>query len=225
MFQQVVVLDPDFDGGYAGAAWTLSFDAMWSHEDAGAGVGRAMALAQQAIKVDETFAWSHTALGFAFLNKLQHDKAMAASAQAIALQPNDADAHAHHGLILGISGQHAQGIAAVERAIPLNPQFVYEPYLNIMAQIKLMAGDYQGSITAFEENVSRQGPIGPPALCWPAAAYWALGQKDDAARMSAMLSEKFPEFRLKGWNFHKLIREPGVRDRLQDLMLAAGVAA
>ena len=196
---------------------------MWFHEEAGAVVERAMALAQQAIGIDETFAWSHTALGFALLNKRQHDDAMAASARAIALQPNDADAHAHHGLILGISGQYAQGIAAVERAIPLNPQFVYGPYLNIMAQIKLMAGDDLGAITAFEENVSRQGPIGPPALCWPAAAYWALGRKDDAARMAAMLSERFPKFRLQGWNSQKLIREPGVSERLTDLMLAAGV--
>lgn len=110
MFEQVMVLDPDFAGGYAGAAWTLSFDEMWSHEVAGSVVDRAMALAQQAIKVDETFAWSYPALGFAFLNKLQHDEAIAASGQAIALQPHDADAHAHQGLILGISGQLAQGI-------------------------------------------------------------------------------------------------------------------
>jgi hypothetical protein len=43
--------------------------------------------------------------------------------------------------------------------------------------------------------------------------------------MAAMLSERFPKFRLPGWNSQKLIREPGVSERLTDLMLAAGVPA
>jgi adenylate cyclase len=223
MFEQVIELDPEFAGGYAGVSWMLGFGAMWGHSDPGEIAARAVALARKAVEVDDTFGWAYATLAMALQLQGKHDAAIAAVDEAIARQPNDADAHAYRGLILALAGRPDLGIAPVERAIRLNPRFVNGPYLNLRSFVMLLAQDYDGAARSYEENVARHGPVGPPALSWAAAAYRALGRGDDAARAAAQLAGRFPAFRLTNWNFVKLLRSPEDRLRLHDLMRAAGV--
>jgi TolB-like protein/Tfp pilus assembly protein PilF len=223
MFEQVIEMDPDFAGGYAGVSWMLGFGAAWGHFDAGETADRAEELARRAIGVDDSFGWSYTALGLALSLQGRYEEAVAAADEAIARQPNDADGHAFRGLILAFSGHPELGIEPIERAIRLNPQFINGPYLNMRANISLIAQDYDGAVQSFEENIARHGPVGPPALAWAAAAYWALGRPEDAARAAAQLAARFPAFRLENWNFFKLLRRPEDCRRIHDLMRAAGV--
>jgi len=89
--------------------------------------------------------------------------------------------------------------------------------------IMLLAQDYDGAARSYEENIGRHGPVGLPVLSWAAAAYWALGREDDAGRAAAKLATRFPAFRLENWNFFKLLRFPDDRQRIHDLMRAAGL--
>jgi TolB-like protein/Tfp pilus assembly protein PilF len=223
MFEQVIEMDPDFAGGYAGVSWMLAFSAMWGHFDAQETIARATALARKAVEVDDSFGWSYAALGLALLLQGRHEEAIAAVDEAVARQPNDADAHAYRGIILAFAGRPELGLEPVERAIRLNPQFINGPYLNLRSGIMFLAQDYDGAVRAYEENVERHGPVGPPVLSWAAAAYWALGRRDDAGRAAAQLATRFPAFRLENWNFFKLIRSPEDRRRIHDLMRAAGL--
>jgi hypothetical protein len=91
------------------------------------------------------------------------------------------------------------------------------------ANVSLLAQDYDGTIRSYEENVGRGGPVGPPALAWAAAAYWTLGRREDAERTAVQLTTRFPAFRLGTWNFFKLLKLPEDRQRLHDLMRAAGI--
>ena len=86
-----------------------------------------------------------------------------------------------------------------------------------------MAGNYQDALSAHEKNIARGGPVGPPALCWAAASYTADGQNQASVDTVAMLTSKFPDFRLSGWNFLKLIEDEGERDRVTALMRQAGI--
>jgi adenylate cyclase len=223
MFEQVIELDSEFAGGYAGVSWMLAFSAMWGHFDAQETIARATALARKAVEVDDTFGWSYAALGLALLLQGQHEEAIAAADEAVARQPNDADAHAYRGIILAFAGHPELGLEPVERAIRLNPQFINSPYLNLRSGIMFLAQDYDGAVRAYEENVERHGPVGPPVLSWAAAAYWALGRRDDAERTAAQLAAQFPAFRLENWNFFKLIRSSEDRRRIHNLMRAAGL--
>ena len=225
MFEQVMQMDPDFAGGYAGVSWMLTFGAMFSHSDAGQTAARAEALARKAVERDDSFGWSYVALCLALLLQERHEEAIAAVDEAVARQPNDADAHAYRGLILTFAGHPELGVEPVERALRLNPQFVNGPYLNLRGYIMAIAQDYDGAVRSFEQNIARHGPVGPPALAWAAAAYWALGKPDDAARAAEQLATRFPAFRLENWNFLKLIRSPEDRQRIYDLMRAAGLPA
>jgi Tfp pilus assembly protein PilF len=223
MFEQVIDLDPDFAGGYAGTSWMLSFGATWGNVDVGETAERALSLAHKAVEVDDTFGWSYMALALALQLRGKHEEAIAAADEAVARQPNDADAHAYRGIILALAGHPKLGFEPIERAIRLNPQFINSPNLNLRCGIMLLAQDYDDAVRSYEENVARHGPLGPPVLSWAAAAYWALGKRDDAKRAAAQLTTRFPEFRLNTWNFFKLLQSPEDRRRLHDLMGDAGL--
>ncbi len=223
MFERVIELDPEFAGGYAGVSWMLGFGVTWGHLDAGETAARAVALARKAIEVDDAFGWSYTTLSLALQLQGKHEEAIAAADEAVARQPNDADAHAYRGFILAFAGHPKLGLEPVERAIRLNPQFINSPYLNLRTCIMLLAQDYDGAVRSYQENVERHGPVGPPVLSWAAAAYWALGREDDAGRAAAQLATRFPAFRLENWNFFNLLKSPEDRQRIRDLMRAAGL--
>ena len=223
MFEQVIDLDPDFAGGYAGLSAMLAYAAMFAHGDVAEVTARVDALAQESLARDDNFGWAHVAMALSALVQGKHDEALMAIDDALARQPNDADAHAYRGLILGLAGRADEGIRAIEQADRLNPRFVQGPYLNLLSMVRLIGGDNEGAIQAFDANIARNGPVGPPVLCWIAAANQALGREDDARRLVGQLTAMFPEFRLGGWNFQNLIRRPEDRQRLDDLILAAGV--
>jgi adenylate cyclase len=223
MFQQVIEMDPEFAGGYAGVSWTLGWSGIFGHFDVGETAERAVALARKAVEIDDSFGWSYVALGLALLLHGRHEEAIAAVDEAVTRQPNDADAHASRALILAFSGHPERGVEPVEQAIRLNPQFVNGPYLNIRSVIMAMGNDYVGSVHSFEENIAREGPVGPPILAWAQTAYCALGRVDDARRVAEQLVARFPAFRLKNWNFLGLVRSQEERRVFHDLMRGAGV--
>ena len=223
MFEQVIDLDPDFAGGYAGLSFTLVFSAIFGHYDTSEVSVKALDLARKAVEIDDTFGLSYIALGQALLLLGRYDEALAAVDNAVVRQPNDPDAHGYRGFILSVSGEPEMALAPIAQAIRLNPQFVSSPYLNFRGFAKLMAADYVGVITAYEENLKRQGPVAAPAMSWVAAAHSAIGQHQKAAQLVAQVKDRFPDFRLKNWNFLKLPRQPEDRQRMHDLMREAGV--
>ncbi len=223
MFESVIEMDPQFAGGYAGVSWMLSVGALFGHVDVDEMATRSSQLARKAVELDDSFGWSHIALSLALLLQKQHKEAILAVDKAVACQPNEADAHAFRGLILAFDGRPELGIDPINLALRLNPQFINGPYLNIRGAIMVFAEDHSGAVRSYEENVNLRGPVGPPVLAWTAASYWALGKPTEAKRLVDQLKQLFPAFRLTGWNFFTFTRSPKVRQRIHDLMLAAGV--
>ncbi len=223
MFEKVIRLDPKFAGGYAGLSWMLALGSIAGHGDVSASAARAEALSRKAIALDDSFGMSYMTFGLALYLQGKYEEAIAAADEAVARQPSDSDAHAYRGLVLAFGGRAALGIEPIEHAIRLNPQFVSGPYLNLRSAIKLLAEDYEGAARSYEENLACHGPVGPPAWCWAAAAYWALDRHDDAKRAAAQLTAQFPAFRLKSWNFFRLLKSSQDRERVHGLAHAAGV--
>ena len=223
MFERVIELDPEFAGGYAGASLMLSFNATWSFSLSPEVIERAVNLARKAIEVDETFGLSYTSLGFALLHKRQFDEAITAAREAVHRQPNDADAFGFLGIILAFAGEFAEATAAIDQAILLNPQFVYGPYVNMRGMTLALAADYEGAAESWVLNAERNGPVGPPALCYGAAGHFATGRLDEAKKIAARMAE-FPEFFLDQWNFLDLVRDEKMRARLYDVLRAAGIS-
>ena len=223
MFEQVIDMDPEFAGGYAGVSSMMSFGGIFGHVQDTAILERALEMAQKAISVDEYFGWSYTAMAMSLLSQRNYDAAIEAALKSIALQPNDADAHAYLGFILGFDGQYEKNIDAINQAIKLNPQFVFGPYLNMRVMTQTIAGDYAGAIDSFGENQRRGGPVGPPVLAMCAAAAIGLDSPKEATQYVENLKHGFPNFNLATWNMPRLIREQETRDRVMQLMREAGV--
>ncbi len=225
LFEQVVRTAPDFAGGYAGLSWIIGFGALWGHSNPNALGSRAETLAHQAISLDPTFGWSYTVLGVALLAQRRFDQALQAAQQGLQLLPNDADAHVICSVINGMRGADTAAIQAAETAFRLSPNFVNGPYLNVIAHANFMAGNYHAALAAHEKNVARGGPLGPPALCWAAASYYATGQTDKTRALIETLLTSFPNFSLSGWNFLKLVEDDNLRRRVLIKFRDAGVPA
>ena len=225
MFSQVIEMDPEFAGGYAGVSSMLSFGSMWGHSKEQKTVDQALELANKAISIDDTFAWSYTARATALLVTGRHDEALLAVEKGISLQPSDADAHAFYGFIQSNCGRYEGAIDSIDRAIRLNPQFYYGPYLNMRGHGNLLAGNYSAAVADFTENVERNGPFGPPAYCWFATALMANGQIEESQKMVEKITTQFPAFRISGWDFLDLIQHSEIRGKLVEMMIATGIPA
>ena len=153
----------------------------------------------------------------------RHNEAIAAADTAVDRQPNEADAHAYRGLALALAGRPDEGAEAILHAIRLNPGFSNGPYLNILGLARFLAGDHAGSIAAFEENMAKAGPVGPPALAWAAGAVEGLGDHERAKGFAARAIDMLPTFRLTGWNLFELLRDTDQGNRTRRLMHAAGI--
>lgn len=223
IFEKVISMDPEFAGGYAGVSSMLGFKSMWSHGNPRPLGEEARDLARRAIEIDSDFGWSYTALSIALIVLGDHDGAIKASQDAVDRLPNDTDAHAFKGFGLALAGRPQEGIASVEEAIRLSPEFHMGPNLNLLGLCKLLADDPEGTIKAFETNLMRQGPVGPPVLSWVAAAHLRLGNMEEAQQLRDRLISVFPDFRLAGWNFLRLPKSPLVREQLLEDMKKAGI--
>ena len=183
----------------------------------------AIRLARKACSVDDSFGWSHVALGMALLADGNHAASAEAIQSGIAREPNDAEAYAMLSLTQSLAGSYEEAFIAIENSIRLNPQFTYGPNLNIRGIGHLLAGKYEASVESFQENENRQGPVGPPALSFQAAALYELGRLEEMNIRVERLNHLFPGFTLAGWRFPDLIADLNVRNRMLSQMRKAGV--
>jgi len=223
LFEQVIDMDPEFAGGYAGVSAMLAFHEIFGHDRSSETIERAEQMARKGINLDPTFSLSYTGLGMALLLQNKYKEAIMMADQAVKCQPSDADAHAYLGMVQSLDGQHDVGKVSINRAHQLNPQFLNGPYLNMRGLIFLVAGDYKSALDSLLENINRQGPVGPPAICFRAACYAGLGQMDDAVETVKILQLEFPDFTTKNWTYLSLIRDDPVRDTVIELMGRAGI--
>jgi tetratricopeptide (TPR) repeat protein len=69
MFEQAIALDPQYAAAYALLSVTYWLESLWSPDPQH--VERALALAQQAVALDNTLPVAHHALGLAYQRKNQ----------------------------------------------------------------------------------------------------------------------------------------------------------
>ena len=99
-----MALDPQYAEAYAWLSRTLS----WSGSGNGVRILRrwssALALAQQAVALDDSLPRAYEELAFAYLYKRQHEQAIAVAKRAITLAPNEAEGSGMLGHILNFAG-------------------------------------------------------------------------------------------------------------------------
>ena len=154
MFEKAVALDPQYAEAYAWLGWTywLEWVLRWSADPQT--LERALALAQQAVALDDSLPVAHSLLSMVYAQKQQYDQAIAEGERAIALDPNNADSYAWQAEVLNFAGRPEEALRMVEQAMRLNPR--YPPwYLFQLGWAYRLTGRYAEAIATLKEALSR----------------------------------------------------------------------
>jgi len=171
-FNQVIEMDPDFAGGFAGGAYTRAFMVFFRHSKAPhADRQAAVELAARARDIDPSFGLTFSALAFIYLSERKFELALEMSAQAIKIQPNDPYITVYHGFITAANNDPDGGIDYAKRALRLDPLSTRTPYLNILGLLHFLAGNYPEALAAMMRNQERGGPHGPGSMQFLAVTY------------------------------------------------------
>ena len=198
VFRQVIALDPEYSGGYAGAAQTLATFAIISppgkvKQDA---LAEADLLIQKALRIDPTDAWTQSANAWLQVATGDYDRAFELSSRATELDPNDGHVLDFHGAISLFSGRFEDAIVAANRDHLQglsNQRFANR---NIYGAANYHLGNFSDTLRAFDAAAQFGDPISAPSLAYQAAALQNLGRINEAKEKLNQMNEAWPNARL-----------------------------
>ena len=154
MWEKAIALDPQYAEAYARLGWTyyVEWGFRWSADPQT--LEHALALAQQAVALDDSLPRAHSLLSLVYAQKQQYDQAIAEGERAIALDPNNADSYAFQAEALNFAGRPEEALRMVEQALRLNP---HSPpfYLFGLGWAYYLTGRYAEAIATLKEFLSR----------------------------------------------------------------------
>jgi DNA-binding winged helix-turn-helix (wHTH) protein/tetratricopeptide (TPR) repeat protein len=155
LFEQALVLDPDYALAHAGLASTylrLASTAMLRPLQVDEAMPMARRHAQRAIALDEGLAEAWAALGRVKIEyDWEWDGAEADLAHAVALNASSVEALGTYGQFLSAMGRHGEAIECMEQARRLDPRRVET--LQHLAIVHWMAGDAGRALRAVDESL------------------------------------------------------------------------
>jgi len=184
-------------------------------------IGKAIALVQKAIALDDTFAEAHGYLGFLYSMTGQHDKAVAQAEKAVALSPNAADSHFRLGKVLTFAGRLEESIPEYKIAIRLNP-IPPAYYLWSLGLSYAFTGQYDEGMTWCEKSV-RQEPNDLLAHVVMTAVYSFSGRDEEARAEAAEVLSIQPKFSLEQFEKNLTYKKEENRERLLSALRKAGL--
>lgn len=223
-YLRITEMDPGFAGGYMGQSMTHSLVTIFGlSENPQKDAQLALELANTAMSIDNSFAQAYSALGVALTASGQHEEAVSGTQHAVELQPGDADVQLFSALSRLFAGHAEVAYDRISTAIRLDPQYIRGPYLNVLGIVCFCAERYQESIDVFKRNVDRGGPIGPPALAFRTAAFYAAGQFEAAKESAQELLNFFPAFSLDNFRMPYMFKESADTERVITALRCVGL--
>ncbi|WP_425045797.1 tetratricopeptide repeat protein [Primorskyibacter sp. S87] len=210
VFKRVIELDPDYFGGYAGAAQTTATLAIVTPpgEIRQSYLSEASRMAGEAIRREPSDPWAQSASAWAKFANREFDEALRLSGRAAELAPEDGDILDIHGSISLFSGEFEQAAEASQLAIGKGAGSQRSANRNIFAASSYHLGNYAESLKAFQEAADFGDPISAPSFAYQAAGLQALGRESEAKEKLAELQRAWPEADVEGM-LSGIFRDPG----------------
>jgi len=123
MFEKAIELDPQYAEAYAYLGYTYWAEWVFGLSAGTQTLERALALAQQAVALDDSRPEAHSLLSSIHAQKQQYDHALAEMERAIALDPNNADSYVAQAEVLNFAGRPEDALQMMEQAMRLNPHY------------------------------------------------------------------------------------------------------
>jgi adenylate cyclase len=174
LFNQAILIDPEYAGAYAWLAQAHFRDGlnMWSpsYEHS---FSLLYDYAVKAATLDDNDSLTHTALGIAHLFRREHDLSRSHFERALTLNPSNTDAMVHFARWEALTGNPDKGIERLTEALKYNPLANYQWFVG---QIEFIAERYDDAVNALNSL------SGPNALVYAfvAASYGQLGSISQA---------------------------------------------
>jgi adenylate cyclase len=224
-FDQAILIDPNFAGGYAGSAMAQVLAA----EAAGGGddiyqqqLLTALETANTAVSLDPNFGPGWGSLAEVRFRSGQFDQALDAVKTAIEKAPSDSLMRANFGRYLGYLRRGAEGQEQVKTALRMSPDSL--PLLYYLAINLRAEGKYQETVETLIEHRKRLGGrILPAPTAQLVAAQVQAGRLEDARQTGQVLLKVAPWYSARrALRTHRYkYREDA--DQFVDLLVQAGI--
>ena len=223
MFREAIRLDPDYFGGYAGAAQTLTTLAKMTPPgpERDERLAEAARMAELATEKNPAHSWTQVAAAWVAFGVRDYERAFELSSRAARLSPQDGNVLDFHGLISVFSGNFE---AARQASDPARPRDAGKHRLanrNIFAVANFHLGAFEEAIASIQLAAELGDPFDAPSLMYQAAAYQALGKTERASELLREMAATWPDFRpeVAAPNFYQ--HQESV-DQILDQLRAAG---
>jgi len=216
LFKQVIQLDPDFAGGYAGLSFNYSVQVRFQYSISPARhLADAFELAKKAIETDADYTWGYIALGGAHLANSDADAAVDAVRLALLLEPNGYETNLFMGFYLQFAGDAARAVEHLHVSKRLSPvESVRDRAFMRLAQF--MNHNYTEAVKS-----PLLAPINGNVIL--AAAYTLLDEPEKAAEVAKKVLDAKPDFNLEQWKYGRLWKSEENRLRLYNAAKKAGI--
>lgn len=199
LLEQAVAQDPNYAEAHALLANVYLAEHRFDANPRPDPIGRALRLAQAAVRLDPQDAYARCWLGIVHFFRRENDKFEAEAERALALNPNDPETLADIGHYLAFMGAFQRGVELSDRARQLNPLHPGWYYFS-SARFHFDRRDYEAVLADIER-------IAMPHFYWThllrAAALGQLGRPEAGAALERIWELK-PDFSARGelekWN-------------------------
>lgn len=195
MFEDVMQLDPNYYGGFAGASQAssilaaLSPDASMRQQH----FRNAMKYSDIALSLDATKAWSHSAAAFINFVARDFDEANKASFKALELEPNNSHSLEIDAVVALFSGDFERAIASADPSLHADRPGSGLPWRNALGNAYFHIGDYESSIKHLTDAIKVGEPVSEINTSHLIAAYQASGDSVKAAEIARAFEMSWPD--------------------------------
>ncbi len=195
VFERVIELDPDYFGGYAGAAQALATLSVITppSEVKDDYTIAATKFANEAVRLAPDNAWSQSAKSWAYFADREYETALMVGKRAAQLHPNDGAVLDFLGAAAVFSGEFAEAIEFADRQSLLESSNQRFANRNISGAAHFHLGEYETTIQRFEEAKNLGDPLSAASLAYQVAAFSALGRDHQAQAKLAELKTAWPD--------------------------------
>ncbi|MES0827277.1 tetratricopeptide repeat protein [Ruegeria sp. SCP11] len=194
VFERVIEIDPDYFGGYAGAAQALAtLSVITPPSDAKNDyTAAAMEFANEAVRLAPDQAWSQSAKSWAYFANQDYEAALMVGRRAAQLDPEDGAVLDFLGAVALFSGAFAEAVETADRQTLVDSSNQRFANRNISGAAHFHLGDYEKTIQRFEEAKRLGDPLSAPSLAYQVAAFSVLGRDRQAQAKLAELERAWP---------------------------------
>jgi TolB-like protein/Tfp pilus assembly protein PilF len=216
LLQRAIELDPEFAQAHAWLSRT--YITLYHDNFRSETLREALDLARRAVLLDESDAWCHAAVGFAYLFGGQHDLAGVHLDRAVALNPTDSRVTSFRALWLAFMGKTDEAVPIIDHALRRDP-FISGPFWTHLCTTLFQARRYEEAIRA----ISHVPKPNRWDLFYLTASYAHLGQIEQAQTCADELQREYPNFSLGQVELTERYKDPADVERLLDGLRKAGL--